>query len=177
MSVDNITEEDAKDIKLTIDNIKQKLEEQDKLSKEYLDLLQRSQADFRNYKQRIEKETQDIVFIEVAKIFVEVLQFRETLVNAINKEKDQKTKESINHLLKNYDIILKRQGLEKIDVLDTDFDYNTSDCLLKQEVQDQNQNNKVIAIIEDGFTFRNRLVKPAKVIVGLYNKKENGDEK
>lgn len=176
MSTDNkesISKEEETKIKETIETIKQKLEEQDKLSKEYLDLLQRTQAEFRNYKQRVERETQDIIFIEKAKILAEFLNYRDTIVKAIEKEKEEITKKSLEHMLVNYDIILKRQGIEKLEVIGKDFDYNFCDCLLKQECE-EDKDNKVIAIIEDGFTLNKRLIKPAKVIVGIY-KKENGD--
>jgi len=170
---ESISKQEEKEIKETIEVIKKKLEEQDKLSKEYLDLLQRTQAEFRNYKQRVERETQDIIFIEKAKILADFLSYRDTIVKAIEKEKHKETKESLSFMLTSYDIILKRQGLEKLDVLDKDFDYNFCDCLLKQEVEDKD--NKVIAIIEDGFTLDKKLIKPAKVIVGINKKK--GDEK
>lgn len=155
-----------------INLIKQKLEEQDKLAKEYLNLLQRSQADFINYKNRIEKETKDILFIETSKIFCEFLNYREILLHAIDKEPDTKLKESLSHLLTSFDNVLKRFGLKKIDVLDKPFDMNTSDCVSKLEVKDENQNNKVIAVVEEGFLKKERLIKPAKVVVGVYIKKE-----
>jgi len=167
MSVDN-----EKIVQEQIELIKRKLEEQDKLSKEYLDLLQRSQAEFINYKNRIERETREIVFMESSKIFNEFLGYRDTLIKAISAEKDEKLKDTLSHLLINYDITLKRFNLEKIDVLGKSFDHNTSDCILQQEVEDENQNNKVITIIEEGYTQNKRLVKPAKVIVGIYKKKE-----
>ena len=176
MSTDNletISKEEETKIKETIETIKQKLDEQDKLSKEYLDLLQRTQAEFRNYKQRVERETQDIIFLEKAKLLSEFLNYRDTITKALEKEQNQEAKDSLSQMLKNYDIILKRQGIEKLDVLDKDFDYNQCDCLLKQEAEKE-KDNKVIAIIEDGFTLNKKLIKPAKVIVGIY-KKENGD--
>jgi len=181
MSVDNkemqsketTPKDEETEIKETIEILKKKLEEQDKLSKEYLDLLQRTQADFRNYKQRIEKETQDIIFLETAKILSEFLSYRDTIIKAIEKEQRTESKLSLEHMLKNYDIILKRQGIEKLNVLDKDFDYNFCDCIFKQETEKESH-NKVLEIVEDGFTLNNKLIKPAKVIVGVC-KKENGD--
>ncbi|MFA7133093.1 MAG: nucleotide exchange factor GrpE [Bacteroidales bacterium] len=168
---------DEKDLTIEqeIELIKKKLEEQDKLSKEYLELLQRSQADFINYKNRIEKETKDVLFCETSKIFSDFLSYRETLIKAIATEKDQGFKDSLNHLLISYENILKRFGLEKLDVLNKPFDHNTSDCVLQQEVTDEKQNNLVISLIEDGYVQNKRLVKPAKVIVGIF-KNNKGDK-
>lgn len=159
-----------------IDLIKKKLEEQDKLSKEYLDLLQRSQADFINYKNRIEKETKDILFIETSRIFNEFLGYRDILLHALEKETEAKLKENLSFLLISFDNILKRFNLEKLDVLEKDFDMNTSDCVSKLEVVDENKNNKVIAIVENGYLQNKKLIKPAKVVVGFY-KNINGEKK
>jgi molecular chaperone GrpE len=168
---------DEKDLTIQeeIDLVKQKLIEQDKLSKEYLELLQRSQADFINYKNRIERETRDILFSETSKIFFEFLGYRETLIKAIDTEKDQGFKDSLNHLLISYENILKRFSLEKLEILKKPFDHNTSDCVLQQEVTDEKQNNLVISVIEDGYIQNKRLVKPAKVIVGIF-KNNKGDK-
>ncbi|MFA5745327.1 MAG: nucleotide exchange factor GrpE [archaeon] len=155
-----------------IELIKKKLEEQDNLSKEYLNLLQRSQAEFINYKNRIERETREIVFMESSRIFNDFLGYRDILAKAISAETDEKLKDTLTHLLINYDVTLKRFNLEKIDVLGKVFDHNTSDCILQQEVEDEKYNNKVITIIEEGYFQNKRLVKPAKVIVGIYKIKE-----
>lgn len=140
-------------------------------SEEYLDLLQRSQADFKNYKQRIEKETQDIIFIELSKMLFTFLSYRSTITKAITTEINNDAKEALIQLLTNFDNILKRQGIEKIEVLDTDFDFNFCDCILKQDVQKE-KHNKVLEVIDDGFTLNKKLIKPAKVIVGVYKEKE-----
>lgn len=169
---------DQKDLTIQeeIDLIKQKLQEQDRLSKEYLDLLQRSQADFVNYKNRIERETRDILFMESSKLFNEFLNYREILIKAITAETNKEFKDSLTHLLTSYENILKRFSLEKLQVLGKDFDMSTSDCVCKQDITDEKQNNKVIAIVEDGYLQNKKLVKPAKVVVGVYvNKNVNGD--
>ena len=166
---------DEKDLTIQeeIHLIKQKLEEQDKLSKEYLNLLQRSQAEFINYKNRVERETRDVLFLESSKIFNDFLSYRDTLLKAIEHETNLQLKETLTHLLTNYENILKRFNLEKLEVLGKDFDHNTSDCVMQQEVQDEKDNNKVISVLEDGYIQNKRLVKPAKVVVGVYVNKEN----
>lgn len=182
MSADlKITEEKPRENNEQEEKIKNKTKEQnnntelEKKLNEYLNLLQRTEADFRNYKQRVEKETETIVFVEKAKIISSFLDFRETIKKAIEKETEAHTKESLNQMLLNFDNILKRQNIQKIDVLDKDFDYNFCDCVLRQEVSEEN-NNKVISVVEDGFIFNNKLIKPAKVVVGINNKKVIEDE-
>jgi molecular chaperone GrpE len=167
---ENISKEQATEIKSEIDLIKHKLNEQNKLADEYLDLLQRSQANFINYKNRVEKETKDLLFIEQKKIISSFLDFKETLKKAYEHEYDSKNKENILQLINNYDIILKRLSVEKMELLNKEFDYNYHECVFKKETEKENH-NKIIEIIEDGYLLNNRLLKPAKVVVGNYIKK------
>ena len=166
----NISKEQATEIKSEIDLIKHKLNEQNKLADEYLDLLQRSQANFINYKNRVEKETKDLLFIEQKKIISSFLDFKETLKKAYEYELDSKNKENILQLINNYDIILKRLSVEKMELLNKEFDYNYHECVFKKETEKENH-NKIIEIIEDGYLLNKRLLKPAKVVVGNYIKK------
>lgn len=166
----NISKEQATEIKSEIDLIKHKLNEQNKLADEYLDLLQRSQANFINYKNRVEKETKDLLFIEQKKIISSFLDFKETLKKAYEYELDSKNKENILQLINNYDIILKRLSVEKMELLNKEFDYNYHECVFKKETEEENH-NKIIEIIEDGYLLNKRLLKPAKVVVGNYIKK------
>lgn len=166
----NISKEQATEIKSEIDLIKHKLNEQNKLADEYLDLLQRSQANFINYKNRVEKETKDLLFIEQKKIISSFLDFKETLKKAYEHELDSKNKENILQLINNYDIILKRLSVEKMELLNKEFDYNYHECVFKKETEEENH-NKIIEIIEDGYLLNKRLLKPAKVVVGNYIKK------
>jgi len=166
----NISKEQATEIKSEIDLIKHKLNEQNKLADEYLDLLQRSQANFINYKNRVEKETKDLLFIEQKKIISSFLDFKETLKKAYEYEQDSKNKENILQLINNYDIILKRLSVEKMELLNKEFDYNYHECVFKKETEAENH-NKIIEIIEDGYLLNKRLLKPAKVVVGNYIKK------
>lgn len=167
---ENISKEQATEIKSEIDLIKHKLNEQNKLADEYLDLLQRSQANFINYKNRVEKETKGLLFIEQKKIISSFLDFKETLKKAYEHEQDSKNKENILQLINNYDIILKRLSVEKMELLNKEFDYNYHECVFKKETEKE-YHNKIIEIIEDGYLLNKRLLKPAKVVVGNYIKK------
>ncbi len=150
-----------------IDDISKKLKDEEVKSKEYLSLLQRTQADFQNYKKRIDKENQECLFVGKQKTLLEFLKFRNTLKQAFQKENNEKCKENISHLLKNYDKVLQRQNLKKIDCLGKTFDFNFCECVFKKNVDDPNKNNKVIEVLEDGYLLENKLIMPAKVVVGV----------
>lgn len=170
-SNESITNDLNKEIRSEIELIKSKLEEQNKLANEYLDLLQRSQAEFINYKSRVEKEIKELIFIEKKETILNFIQFRETLKTAYDHETNDQNKQNILQLINNFDILLKRLNVKKMDVLNSAFDFNFHECLFKKEVINESEDNKIIEVMEDGYLLDKKLLKPAKVIVGNYIKK------
>ncbi len=156
-----------KNIEKDMKEISKKLEEQESKSQEYLSLLQRTQADFQNYKKRITKETDDVVFIHKRDLLIEFLKFKNTLEQAYEKENNKALKENIIQLINNYDNILKRINVQKIDCLNKDFDYNYCECVFKKKVDDKEKHNQIIEVLENGYLLNNKLIVPAKVVVGI----------
>lgn len=149
-----------------LEEISKKLSEQENKSQEYLSLLQRTQADFQNYKKRINKETEDCIFINLQKTLIDFLKFKNTLKQAYNTETNPSFKESLLQLINNYENILKRQNIKKIDCLNKEFDYNFCECVFKKKADDKQKENKVVEVLEDGYLLNNKLLIPAKVVVG-----------
>jgi len=142
-----------------LDECKQKQEE-------YISLLKRAQADFINYKSRVLKETDNFVFEEQKIIINEFILFRETLNRAYTSETNELVKSHIKELLNNFDNILTRLDIKQLNLDKKDFDYNFCECCGKKVVN-ENEVNKIIDIIENGYLYQNKLIKPAKVIVGI----------
>jgi molecular chaperone GrpE len=138
-----------------------KLEDQEKKTNEYLELSKKIQADFENYKKRVDKDILIYVFQKEKSILSEFISFRNVLEIASKNENNEVCNESIKSLISNYDNILKRLNVTKIKCLDCDFDYNVCECILKKNIEDKSKNNKVIEILEDGYLLNNKLLKPA----------------
>jgi len=132
----------------------------------YEDQLKRAQAEFANYKKRIAKDIENVVLLEISKILNEFFIFKQTLEKAIINENNEDSKNNLTELDNNLENILTRLNIKKIDIKNKEFDYNISECVSNQNVKDNKLNNKVIDIIEEGYTYKNKLIKPAKVIVG-----------
>lgn len=152
-----------KEITNELEDLKKSFQEE---KDDLIDKLKRTQADFINYKNRVVKEKEHDIFNNTSKFLKDFLQFRETLKKAYEIEENEISKQNINHLIENYDHLLKRSGLEKLDVLDTDFDFSLAECVLREKVESKEKIGKVIKILEDGYSYKNKIIKPAKVIVG-----------
>jgi molecular chaperone GrpE len=158
---------DSKLIEKDFKELKDKLDLEKNKSEEYLELLKRTKADFENYKKRIKKEISESVFFAKKEVILNFIVFKDTLLRAYKHEKDPKSKEDIKQLIINFDNILKRLNIQEINCLNKEFDYLNSDCILKKKVDNKKDHNKVIEVIEKGYLLNNKLIKPAKVIVGV----------
>jgi molecular chaperone GrpE len=164
---DSIKDEDSLE---NDNNSKKEANEKELLEKiNYLeDQLKRALADFLNYKKRIEKEAVQNVFLEKSKIILEFISFKEVLEKAIEHETEELFKKNIVELNNNFKNILKRLEVKKIELINTEYDYNLAECIQTIKTEDRSKHNKVIEVLENGYTYKEELIKPAKVIIGKF---------
>lgn len=130
--------------------------------------LKLSLADFSNYKKRIIKEQENISFIDNSKIILEFLSFKELLEKAISHEENEVSKNNLLELNNNFENILQRLNIKKINLEQTEYDYHTAECVQTSQTKDKEKENKVLEVLENAYTFKEKLIKPGKVIVGKY---------
>lgn len=168
---ENTKNQDEEQEKLNKDNQIQKnqdLDLKDEKIKYLENQLKISVADFSNYKKRVLKDIENMKFLAESKIILDFLNFKETLENAIKFEKQELFKNSLKELNNNFENILKRLNIKKIELKDKVYDYNLSECVQTLKVKDKDKNNKILEVLEEGYTYNDNLLKPGKVIVGKF---------
>jgi molecular chaperone GrpE len=65
---------------------------------------------------------------------------------------------------------LKRLGLEEVPGAGAPFDPNMHEAIATAPVQAADQDNKVIQVYSAGYRIGNRLIRPARVVIGSYTK-------
>jgi hypothetical protein len=68
---------------------------------------------------------------------------------------------------------LFKQGLEKIEALNQPFDYERHEAVLAQPVKDKALDHVVLSVMQDGYLFKEKVLRPSKVIVGQYTENES----
>lgn len=166
---ENLDETEEKNLDEVKENKKDDSTEKLKEKINYLEnQLKISLADFSNYKKRVSKDLENLSFIEKSKIILEFLNFKETLKKAIEHESNEAFKNSLKELDKNFTNILKRLDVKKLELKNKDYDYNLSECIQTLKVNKKEEDNKIIDVLEDGFTYKEKVIKPAKVIIGNF---------
>ncbi len=157
---------------------KLELEETTAREKEYLDLLQRTQADFINYKHRVEQEREEQAKFAKADLILKLLPIlddfnraQETMPPEIAKADWARGIELIEKKLM---AVLEEEGVSKIEAEGKDFDPWEHEALSYEE-SDEYEEGRVKAVFSDGYRLNGRVIRPAQVAVsrGKNNEGEN----
>jgi len=159
---------EAEDIKL----LKKALEEERAKASEYLASWQRVQADFSNFKKRAEREKEEVTKFANAELVASLLpvidDLERALDNASGKLAGLTWVEGIRLIYRKFLSILEAHGLSAIEAEGKDFDPSLHEAVLYEEGEE----GKVLAELQKGYKFHDRVIRPAMVKVGKGNKEE-----
>jgi molecular chaperone GrpE len=133
---------------------------------------QRAQADFVNYKRRTEQEKEEIGKFANSMLVINLLPVLDDLERALTSITDQLTEVSwvdgIRLIERKLRGILEAQGLSPIQALGEPFDPNLHEAVMQSEGKE----GIVVEELQKGYKFQDRVIRPARVIVGSGEKEE-----
>jgi molecular chaperone GrpE len=148
------------------------LKERASKAEEYWDRLLRQTADFDNYKKRAAREkTEAIKYANEGLLqkLIPILDNFEMALAAVSNEKAanasaQSLQQGVSMIQSQLRNALLEAGLEEIDATNQVFDPNLHEAVSQQESNDVPEGN-VLQQMRKGYKFRERLVRPATVVV------------
>jgi molecular chaperone GrpE len=133
---------------------------------EYLDRWQRTQADFINYKRRIEQERQEFCSFanaDLVRAMLPILDDMDRALAAIPPEyAEHDWVKGVAAVARKFRASLEAQGVKPIEVLGQAFDPHFHEALR----QDKGPEGVVIAELQKGYTLNDKLLRCARVVVG-----------
>jgi len=153
-----------------------------KSASEYLEHLQRLQAEFTNYKKRVQRERLEFTkFVKsefIKKLLPVVDDFERLITNHNNEPVNNKDTEDFTRgsrlIYEKLMTLLKNEGVVPIDSEGKDFDPNLHEALMMEITNENSKDGKVLEEWEKGYMFDDNILRVAKVKVGKYNP-ESGD--
>lgn len=139
-------------------------------AKESYDQLLRTTADFDNYRKRAARERQDAVKFaneSLLQKLIPVLDNFDMAIAAAAGAKEgaaQSLQAGVNMILLQLRNTLTEAGLEEIDATGKPFDPNYHEAVSQQETQEAPE-GQVVQQLRKGYRLRERLLRPATVIV------------
>jgi molecular chaperone GrpE len=141
----------------------------------YLDQLQRSMAEFANYRKRVEQERLNARKIAnrdlLANLVPIVDDFERALANLPDESADASWVEGVRLIERKLEGLLDREDVQQIDALGQPFDPALHEAVA---VDPANMQSRVVEVYQNGYMHGDQLLRPAMVKVG--NLAEPSDE-
>jgi molecular chaperone GrpE len=159
---------DPKDIEL--EKLRKQLEEKTKQCDEYFDVLQRTAAEYDNFRKRTAKE-KEVLYSEalgdVIAAFLPVIDNIERALGACsqnNEEDEQSIKEGINLIYRQINDILEKLGVEKIKSVGEVFDPKVHDAVM--HIEDESyEDGIVVEEFQKGYIYKDKVIRHSVVKV------------
>lgn len=144
--------------------------------KEYLDLLQRTQADFMNFRRRVEREREEQGKFAKAELIVKLL----PILDDFSRARETTPPEAANSewakgvglIEKELLAVLEDEGTSKIEAEGKDFDPQEHEAISYEE-SDVYEEGKVKTVFSDGYRFNGKVLRPARVAVSKGKTEKN----
>ncbi|MCI0697558.1 nucleotide exchange factor GrpE [candidate division KSB1 bacterium] len=127
-------------------------------------------ADFANYKRRTENERAEIADWARREMALSLLPILDDfgLMMEYDTQHPERLVEGAKLIRQKMMELLLKRGLEKIEALNQPYDYERHEAVMSQPVQDQALDHVVLSVMQDGYMFKDKVLRPSKVIVGQY---------
>ncbi len=158
---------DGEDPETTLKELSAELEKEKSKSEDYLRRLQYLQADFENYRKRVEKEMSDNRLFGNQRILSDLIVVNDELELALREAEasgeDPTIVEGVGMVHKRLQSILSKEGVERIHSLWSKFNPDLHDAALR--VVSDKEEGTIVEEIRQGYTLRGKVLRPSIVKV------------
>ena len=148
---------------------------EDKLAKAE-DSYLRARAELENFKRRSEKEKSELsgfVKVNLLRDIIPLLDdFKRFFEHVENGESglDESFVKGVEMIRNSLVKALEKHGVEAVEKTGIPVDYNFHEAVLTEPVKDKKKDHTVVQVLEVGYRIGDKLIRPAKVKVGIYSK-------
>ena len=161
---------------ITVEEPISALEESGRLASEYLDHLQRLQAEFDNYKKRVDREKAELIEYASAELVSELIDIMENLERGVASAKGS---DDIDSIVKGMEMVSTRlkdilgsRGLKPIEAVGKKFDPHYHEAMMMTPT-DEYPYNTVIEEFQQGYMIKDKVIRYSKVRVSVNENNSN----
>ena len=165
VATSNDVSSEVEQLSAEVDSLKKKLAETESKTSEYKDSWLRSQADFQNYKKRLERDNEMMYVSMKGDIIKKVLPALDDLERALqNRRPDDPWADGIELIVRKLQNMLDSEGVKRIEALGAEFDPKYHEAI-SHEPADGAKSGSVIGVVQNGYMLGERVIRPALVRV------------
>jgi molecular chaperone GrpE len=139
-----------------------------KSSDNNLNKLKYMMAEFDNYRKQMEKQIDSKIESGKAELLLKFLSLRDDYLRALEMAKQSKSEavviEGLEGILKNFDSLLKSEGVMEIETIGTPFDPNVHDVIGFSH-EEEIEENIITKEIRKGYMLNNKVLRPSLVLI------------
>ena len=139
-----------------------------KSSDNNLNKLKYMMAEFDNYRKQMEKQIDSKIESGKAELLLRFLSLRDDYLRALEMAKQSKSEavviEGLEGILKNFDSLLKSEGVIEIETIGTPFDPNVHDVIGFSH-EEEIEENIITKEIRKGYMLNNKVLRPSLVLI------------
>ena len=134
------------------------------------DRLLRIQADFDNYRKRVQKEQANLLRYGAENALREILPVIDNIELAVDSarahgDSNSQLREGVEMILNQFFSVLEKLGVKPIETVSHPFDPNKHDAMLRVHAPDADE-GAVVGEIRKGYYLYDKVLRPAQVTVG-----------
>ena len=148
--------------------VRAQLEELERERGQYKSLAQRVQADFINYRRRVDEERQEVVQQATSRFVGKLLPVMDEFALAVEHARrtgaEPSWLEGVELIYRKLQDILDSEGVQRIAPQGQRFDPWEHEALLYQETA-EHEEGRILAVVREGYKLYGRVLRPAQVVV------------
>jgi len=162
------TDHRKKTEKTETEHLKEQLKDRQNKIDELTETAKRVQAEFENYKKRVDQEKKTFCDYASADIMLKLLPVIDNLELALkNKENKDEFAKGMQMIYDQLMKTLEKEGLKPIHAMNQKFDPYKHEAVLRDEKnKDPEKKDIVVEEMQKGYTFREKVIRHSKVKVG-----------
>lgn len=176
--IDDVVFEDNTEVmggefKAKVTQLRNRIKELEKKNTELLDSWQRDKAEFVNARKRDEESKKEFLKFSKADVIAELIPVLDSFESAFkNKEAwekvDKNWRVGVEYIHSQLFTILGGHGLKVINPIGEKYDHNRDEAVETIKVDNENDNDKVLDVVQVGYEFNGKEVRAPKVKVGHF---------
>lgn len=161
----DVKEDEA--VNTEIEDLKAKLEEKSKQCEDFKNMVQRTAAEFDNYKKRTVKEKEALsldIAIDTVDSFLPVVDNLERALKAAENMENNPLKEGVEMVMRQLKDCLDKLGVEAIEAVNNSFDPELHNAVM-HVTDDEIGENIVVEEFQKGYTMKGKVIRHSMVKV------------
>lgn len=175
ISFEETNEEGEIDARATIKKLREKIKILESEKQEYLDLSQRTRADYANFKKEVESNRASDRKFATKRFIEELLPVLDSYDMAQgNKEAwenvDKNWRMGIEYIFAQLRTVLEGEGVTQFGKVGDTFDPHLHESMEQVTVENETDNDKIMKVLQNGYKMNDMILRPARVNTGHYEK-------